>query len=209
MPSLTIKYTAKGRGYSKAWESGENPAQGCYKTKWSQASQWGEFTFNDSRLSNFNYDLNTITKISVTLVMADGGASSSHNISLHFRQARSSNYSSYTPTIRSVSDGHTGTYTLSWTSAEDIAKFVSSGKSYKNIYISFYNGEKTLWSDKNYSRHYTRMSSATLVIEYVEGSALRYYDGSTFINCRAKYWDGSAWKNVKTRYWDGTQWKEC
>lgn len=41
-----------------------------------------------------------------------------------------------------------------------------------------------------------RMSSATLTIEYTEGSALQYYDGT-------------AWQDVKVRYYNGTEWVLC
>ena len=51
-------------------------------------------------------------------------------------------------------------------------------------------------SSGSYSRYYMRMSSATLTIEYAEGSALQYYDGSAWKQCISKYWDGSAWKQV-------------
>lgn len=130
-------------------------------------------------------------------------------MSLHFRQARQSDYASYTPTKRTVSNGHSGTYTLSWTDEADIAKFVSSGKSYANTYISFYNGETGGYSSYSYSRYYMRMSSATLTIEYTEGSALQYYDGTAWQKVRAKYWDGSAWQDVKARYYNGTEWVLC
>lgn len=79
MATLTIGYTSKGRGYSGAWSSGENPSQGAYETKWSGKSQWGQFRFNDPALSGFDYDLNTVTKISVKIVLAEGA----HGLNLY------------------------------------------------------------------------------------------------------------------------------
>lgn len=50
----------------------------------------------------------------------------------------------------------------------------------------------------------------TLTIEYKKNqNSLKYYNGSSWVECVPHYYDGSRWVHCNPYYYDGSAWREC
>ena len=56
---------------------------------------------------------------------------------------------------------------------------------------------------------YTTSSRLSASATVVSGNYVDYYNGSSWVQCKAYYYNGSSWVECKPFYYDGTSWVEC